>query len=72
MLDPSTIYCPLSVFDVTLSIKRPVQNQFQFLQNRVQRVCHVKCLTYSVDVKVNHNLFIVCVSRNVYRFIGQY
>ena len=36
------------------------------------KVCLVKCVTYSVDTKVNHNFFKVCVSRNVYCCVGQY
>ena len=36
MVDPYTIQCPLSVLCVSLSIKRPVQSQSQFLQNQVQ------------------------------------
>ena len=36
MVDPSTIQCTLLVFGVSLPIKRPVQSQFQFLQNQAQ------------------------------------
>ena len=36
MVNLSTVQCPLSVFGVSLPIKRPVQSQFQFLENRVQ------------------------------------
>ena len=32
MVDPSAIQYPLSVFGVSLPIKRPVQSQFQFLK----------------------------------------
>ena len=35
------------------------------------KVCLLKCLTESVDTKVNQNLFKVCSSRNVYRCAEQ-
>ena len=68
---PSTVQCPLPVFGTSF----PMKGMFKVNSSSFKtesKVCLMKYFTEPVDIKVNHNLFKVCVSRNFFRCVGQY
>ena len=72
MVDPSTNQCLLSFFfESVCQLKDLFKVNFNIFKTE-PKVCLVKYLLWSLDTKVNHNLFKSCVGRKVYRWVGQY